>query len=156
MLHTVNPRLFPEQIEYIVHHAEDGYVFFDPVFAPLVERLAPRLPQVRGWVSVSDRAGAPAVAVERLLVYEELIAAASPAYEWPPLDENEAATLCYTSGTTGNPKGVLYSHRSTVLHAFAACAVDGLGLSDAIRSWSRCRSSTPTPGACRSPGRCAA
>ena len=129
VLHTVNPRLFPEQLQYIIHHAEDAYVFFDPVFAPLIEELAPRLPHVLGWVSLSDRAGAPEVKVDELLVYEELIAAASPEYEWPVLDENAAATLCYTSGTTGNPKGVLYSHRSTVLHAFAACAVDGLGLS---------------------------
>ncbi len=129
VLHTVNPRLFPEQLQYIIHHAEDTYVFFDPVFAPLIEELAPRLPHVLGWVSLSDRAGAPEVKVENLLVYEELIAAASPEYEWPVLDENAASTLCYTSGTTGNPKGVLYSHRSTVLHAFAACAVDGLGLS---------------------------
>ena len=129
VLHTVNPRLFPEQLQYIIHHAEDAYVFFDPVFAPLIEELAPRLPHVLGWVSLSDRAGAPQVKVDELLVYEELIAAASPEYEWPVLDENAASTLCYTSGTTGNPKGVLYSHRSTVLHAFAACAVDGLGLS---------------------------
>ncbi len=129
VLHTVNPRLFPEQLQYIIHHAEDAYVFFDPVFAPLIEELAPRLSHVLGWVSLSDRAGAPEVKVENLLVYEELIAAASPEYEWPVLDENAASTLCYTSGTTGNPKGVLYSHRSTVLHAFAACAVDGLGLS---------------------------
>ncbi len=129
VLHTVNPRLFPEQLRYIIHHAEDAYVFFDPVFAPLVEELAPRLPHVLGWVSLSDRAGAPQVKVDKLLVYEDLIAEASPQYEWPVLDENAASTLCYTSGTTGNPKGVLYSHRSTVLHAFAACAVDGLGLS---------------------------
>ena len=129
VLHTVNPRLFPEQLQYIIHHAEDAYVFFDPVFAPLVEELAPRLPHVLGWVSLSDRAGAPQVKVDKLLVYEDLIAEASPQYEWPVLDENAASTLCYTSGTTGNPKGVLYSHRSTVLHAFAACAVDGLGLS---------------------------
>ncbi len=129
VLHTVNPRLFPEQLQYIIHHAEDTYVFFDPVFAPLIEELAPRLPHVLGWVSLSDRTGAPEVKVDNLLVYEELIAAASPVYEWPVFDENAASTLCYTSGTTGNPKGVLYSHRSTVLHAFAACAVDGLGLS---------------------------
>ena len=129
VLHTVNPRLFLEQLQYIIHHAEDAYVFFDPVFAPLIEELAPRLPHVLGWVSLSDRTGAPEVKVDNLLVYEELIAAASPVYEWPVFDENAASTLCYTSGTTGNPKGVLYSHRSTVLHAFAACAVDGLGLS---------------------------
>ncbi len=129
VLHTVNPRLFAEQLHYIIHHAEDAFVFFDPVFAPLVEELAPRLPNVRGWVSLSDRAGAPEVKVNQLLVYEELIADASPEYEWPQLDENAASNLCYTSGTTGNPKGVLYSHRSTVLHAFAACAVDGAALS---------------------------
>jgi fatty-acyl-CoA synthase len=129
VLHTVNPRLFPDQLHYIIHHAEDAYVFFDPVFAPLVEQLAPRLPLVRGWVSLSDRSGAPSVKVNELLIYEDLIAGASPDYDWPALDENAASTLCYTSGTTGNPKGVLYSHRSTVLHAFAACAVDGLGLS---------------------------
>ena len=129
VLHTVNPRLFPEQLHYIIHHAEDAFVFFDPVFAPLVEELAPRLPNVRAWVSLSDRAGAPEVKVNKLAIYEELIADASPEFEWPVLDENAASTLCYTSGTTGNPKGVLYSHRSTVLHAFAACAVDGLGLS---------------------------
>jgi len=128
VLHTVNPRLFPEQIEYIIRHAEDGYVFFDPVFAPLVEGLAARLPHVR-WVSMSDRAGAPALPGGEVLVYEELLAAEPADYAWPLLDENAASTLCYTSGTTGNPKGVLYSHRSTVLHAFAACAVDGLGLS---------------------------
>ena len=80
-------------------------------------------------MSLSDRAGAPRVRVNEVLVYEDLIAGASPDYDWPALDENAASTLCYTSGTTGNPKGVLYSHRSTVLHAFAACAVDGLGLS---------------------------
>ncbi len=129
VLHTVNPSLSPEQLQYNIHHAEDANVFFDPALAPLVEELAPRLPHVRGWVSLSDRAGAPQVKVNELLVYEELIAGASPDYEWPLLDENAASTLCYTSGTTGNPKGVLYSHRSAVLHAFAACAVDGLGLS---------------------------
>ncbi|RBP03043.1 fatty-acyl-CoA synthase [Roseiarcus fermentans] len=129
VLHTVNPRLFPEQLDYIIRHAEDGYVFFDPGFGPLVAELAPRLPHVR-WVSLSDRAGAPALGGGgELLIYEELLAGQTADYEWPLLDENAASTLCYTSGTTGNPKGVLYTHRSTVLHAFAACAVDGLGLS---------------------------
>ena len=129
VLHTVNPRLFPDQLQYIIHHAEDAYVFFDPVFAPLVDELAPRLPLVRAWVSLSDRAHAPAVKVNELLVYEELLDGASPDCDWPALDENAASSLCYTSGTTGNPKGVLYSHRSTVLHAFAACAADGCALS---------------------------
>ena len=129
VLHTVNPRLFPEQLQYIMHHAEDGFVFFDPIFAPLVEMLAPKLPLVRGWVALCDAGQMPKLAVKNLLCYEELVAAASADYDWPQLDENAASTLCYTSGTTGNPKGVLYSHRSTILHAFAACSADALALS---------------------------
>lgn len=124
VLHTVNPRLFPEQIEYVINHAEDGYVFFDPVFVPLVERIAPALPHVRGWVALCEAADMPAVKVAKLLCYEDLLGAAAPEPEWPRFDENTASTLCYTSGTTGHPKGVLYSHRSTVLHAFGACAAD--------------------------------
>lgn len=129
ILHTVNPRLFPEQIQYIINHAEDGYVFFDPVFVLLVEQLAPLLPHVRGWVALCDADNLPAVRLDQLLCYEDLIDAAEPVAEWPVFDENTAATLCYTSGTTGNPKGVLYSHRSTVLHAFGACASDSLAFS---------------------------
>jgi acyl-CoA synthetase (AMP-forming)/AMP-acid ligase II len=129
VLHTVNPRLFPEQLQYIMNHAEDSYIFFDPVFAALVEQLAPHLPSVRGWVALCDRERMPTAKLANLLCYEDLLDDASPDYTWPSFDENTASTLCYTSGTTGNPKGVLYSHRSTVLHAFAACAVDGLGLS---------------------------
>ena len=128
VLHTVNPRLFPDQLQYIMHHAEDAYVCFDPVFAPLVDELAPKLPLVRGWIALCDREGLPALKAQPLLCYEDLLAKASPEYEWPTLDENTASTLCYTSGTTGNPKGVMYSHRSTVLHAFAACAADALAL----------------------------
>ena len=129
VLHTVNPRLFPEQLQYIMHHAEDGFVFFDPIFAPLVEPLAARLPLVRGWVALCDAGQMPKLAVKNLLCYEELLASASADYDWPQFDENAASTLCYTSGTTGNPKGVLYSHRSTILHAFAACSADALALS---------------------------
>jgi acyl-CoA synthetase (AMP-forming)/AMP-acid ligase II len=129
VLHTVNPRLFPDQLQYIMHHAEDVYVFFDPVFAPFVEELAPHLPLVRGWVALCERKAMPSVKVDTLLCYEDLLAKASPDYGWPLLDENTASTLCYTSGTTGNPKGVMYTHRSTVLHAFAACAADALALS---------------------------
>ncbi|HLW93351.1 MAG TPA: long-chain fatty acid--CoA ligase [Roseiarcus sp.] len=128
VLHTVNPRLFGEQLRYIIHHAEDGYIFFDPLFAPLVEQLGPHLPLVRGWVALCEAGGMPAAKVKNLLCYEELLSAASPDHDWPLFDENTACTLCYTSGTTGNPKGVLYSHRSTVLHAFAACSADGFGL----------------------------
>ena len=107
VLHTVNPRLFPEQLQYIMHHAEDAFVFFDPVFAPLVEALAPSLPLVRGWVALCERDALPKMKLDGLLSYEDLLAKASPDYEWPVFDENTASTLCYTSGTTGNPKGVL-------------------------------------------------
>ena len=129
VLHTVNPRLFPDQIQYIMHHAEDALVFFDPAFAPLIEELAPRLPLVRGWVALCGENELPKTKLDGLLAYEDLLGKASPDYDWPLLDENTASTLCYTSGTTGNPKGVLYSHRSTLLHAFAACAGDALALS---------------------------
>ena len=129
VLHTVNPRLFAEQIQYIVHHAEDGYVFFDPAFVKLVEQLAPHLPLVRGWIALCDAADMPDVKVDRLLCYEDIVSAAAADYDWPVFDENTAATLCYTSGTTGNPKGVLYSHRSTVLHALGACTTDSFGFS---------------------------
>jgi acyl-CoA synthetase (AMP-forming)/AMP-acid ligase II len=129
VLHTVNPRLFPEQIRYIIHHAENEIVFFDPIFTPLVEQLAPDLPLVRTWVALCDRVAMPTVKVGNLLCYEELLAAAAPDYDWPLFDENAACTLCYTSGTTGNPKGVLYSHRAMILHAFALCSADALGIS---------------------------
>jgi len=126
--HTVNPRLFPEQITYIVNHAEDTFVFFDLTFLPLVEKLAPHCKGVRGWVAMTDRAHMPASNLD-LLCYEDLVNAHSDEFEWPVLDENLASSLCYTSGTTGNPKGVLYSHRSTILHAYAACLPDALNLS---------------------------
>ena len=124
ILHTVNPRLFPEQIEYIVNHAEDGVMFFDIGFAALVERLAPACPSVHTYVALTDRAHMPAIDVPNLLCYEELIAAQSDDFTWPVFDERTASSLCYTSGTTGNPKGVLYSHRSTVLHSLMECAPD--------------------------------
>jgi fatty-acyl-CoA synthase len=129
VLHTINPRLFPEQIVYIANHAEDQYIFFDLTFAPLIEKLAPQMTSVKAFIAMTDRAHMPALNIRNLLCYEELIGEHSPDYDWPVFDENTASSLCYTSGTTGNPKGVLYSHRSTVLHSFAACTVDGLGLS---------------------------
>ena len=129
VLHTVNPRLFPEQVTYIINHAEDGYVFFDTSFASLVQTVAPNLPGVKGFVAMCTRAQMPDLQVPNLLCFEELLEAAAPEYRWPTFDENTASSLCYTSGTTGNPKGVLYSHRSTMLHSWTACAADGLALS---------------------------
>jgi acyl-CoA synthetase (AMP-forming)/AMP-acid ligase II len=130
VLHTVNPRLFPEQIEYILNHAESGVLFFDITFAGLVGDLTPALPHVRRFIAMTDAdhmAGMPAQAEP----YEDLIAQQDGNYQWPLFDENAASSLCYTSGTTGNPKGVLYSHRSTYLHSLLVCQVDGLQLSSA-------------------------
>ncbi|MBK8019117.1 MAG: fatty-acid--CoA ligase [Betaproteobacteria bacterium] len=126
--HTINPRLFPEQLTYIVNHSEDTCVFFDLTFLPLVEKLAPLCKAVRGWVAMTDKAHMPASSLD-LLCYEDLLNSHSDQFEWPELDERCASSLCYTSGTTGNPKGVLYSHRSTILHAYGECLPDALGLS---------------------------
>ena len=129
VLHTINPRLFPEQIEYIANHAEDSHLFFDLGFLPLIETLAPSLKTVKAFVLMTDRAHMPAnSSIVNLICYEDLIGAQSSDYEWPQFDENVASSLCYTSGTTGNPKGVLFSHRSTLLHSMMACSTDGLAL----------------------------
>jgi acyl-CoA synthetase (AMP-forming)/AMP-acid ligase II len=128
--HTINPRLFPEQIVYIVNHAEDQILFVDANLLPLVEKLQGEFTTVRHIVAMTDRAQLPAdVKIPDLLIYEDLIADKPGTYEWPEFDEKTASSLCYTSGTTGNPKGVLYSHRSTVLHAYGAALPDTLGLS---------------------------
>jgi 3-(methylthio)propionyl---CoA ligase len=125
--HTVNPRLFPEQLVYIINHAEDQYVFFETTFLKLVEGVAPKCPGVKGWVVMADRAHMPQSSLP-LLCYEELVEAESDDFEWPIFDEYAASSLCYTSGTTGNPKGVLYSHRSTLIHTLAGCSPDVLNL----------------------------
>ena len=130
VLHTVNPRLFPEQIDYILNHAESRVLFFDISFASLVKDLRPRLGGVERFVAMTD-GGNLAGDLAGCDAYEDLVAAEADDIVWPQFDERTASSLCYTSGTTGNPKGVLYSHRSTVLHSFTACAADGLRLSSA-------------------------
>ncbi|OBI84568.1 long-chain-fatty-acid--CoA ligase [Mycobacterium sp. 1245805.9] len=129
VLHTVNPRLVDEQLEYVINHAEDQVLFFDVSFAHLVAELAPRLKTVRAYVAMTDRAHMPGIDVPQLHCWDDVIAAQSSHYTWPEFDERTASSLCYTSGTTGKPKGVLYSHRSTVLHALMLAARDVLDLS---------------------------
>jgi len=130
VLHTINPRLLPDQIAWIINHAEDSFLFYDANLQPIVEQIASKAPGLKGYVLMADTEKLPAQsAAAPLLAYEPLVEAASDEFEWPALDENTASSLCYTSGTTGNPKGVLYSHRSTVLHAYAAALPDVMCLS---------------------------
>ena len=126
--HTINPRLFPEQITYITNHAEDSYLFFDLTFVPLVEKLRPQLKSVKGFVVMTDKAHMPD-SIPDAICYEDLVASHSGDYVWPVFDERMASSLCYTSGTTGNPKGVLFQHRSTILHSYAECMPDVVNLS---------------------------
>ena len=129
--HTINPRLFPEQVIYIANHAEDNYIFTDLTFVPLFDKLAEHLPKVKGYIIMTDEEHMPETSLPNVICYETLMASADDDYAWPLFDERTASSLCYTSGTTGNPKGVSYSHRSTVLHSYAVCTPDGLGLSNA-------------------------
>ncbi len=131
VLHTVNPRLFSEQIVYIINHAEDRYLFLDLSFVPLVESIAHQLKSIEGFIILTDAEHMPATSLPNVRCYETLIQDQSNQLTWPRLDEWTAASLCYTSGTTGNPKGVLYGHRSTVLHSFSICTADVLALSSA-------------------------
>ena len=127
--HTINPRLFPEQLVFIINHAEDRWVFTDVMFVPLLEKILPQIGGVEGFVIMTDEAHMPETSLPNVRCYETLIHSESSDYDWPELDERSASALCYTSGTTGDPKGVLYDHRSTVLHAYAAPAPDIMDLS---------------------------
>ena len=134
VMHTCNPRLHPQQLIYIINHAEDSVMLFDSTFAPLVKGLAPHCPKVTAWVCMSDAVNMTAVnsameGVDNTLCYEDLIAPQSEQFDWPQFDEGTGAALCYTSGTTGNPKGVLYSHRAIVLSAMTACMPGVISLS---------------------------
>ncbi len=127
--HTINPRLFAEQLVFVINHAEDRWVFTDLMFVPLLEKLLPQIGNVEGFVVMTDEAHMPETSLPNAVCYESLLAAESDDYAWPQLDERTASALCYTSGTTGDPKGVLYDHRSTVLHAYAGVAPDVMNLS---------------------------
>ncbi len=126
--HTVNPRLFPEQILYIINHAEDRFLFVDETFVPLIEQLEPELKTVEKVVILTDNDQFDTT-LSNWIAYETLISTENTEFDWPIFDERSASSLCYTSGTTGNPKGVLYAHRSTVLHAYTVCMPDGLAIS---------------------------
>ncbi len=128
--HTINPRLFPEQVVFIINHAEDKRIFTDPMFVPLLEKIAGHTPGVEGYVVMTNDENMPETTLKNAVSYESLIGEESDEYEWPELDERAAVALCYTSGTTGDPKGVLYSHRSSILHAYAGVAPDAINLSN--------------------------
>ncbi len=129
--HTVNPRLFPPQIAFIVNHAGDRVLFLDLTFLPLVEAIADQLESVEAFVVMTDAANMPETGLANVHCYETLLAAAAAEFEWPEMEETTASSLCYSSGTTGDPKGVLYSHRSTLLHAMAGTLPDAVGMAAA-------------------------
>ena len=124
--HTINPRLFHDQLEYIVNHAEDRFIFVDLNLVELLESLADKFPKVEGYIVMTDREHMPETSLKNAMCYEDLLEGQPETYDWPLFDENTAAAMCYTSGTTGNPKGALFSHRSTVLHAMGLLAAGTL------------------------------
>jgi len=125
--HTVNPRLFEDQIHYIINHAEDKIVMLDAIFAPLLEKLQDRLPTVEHFIFLTDDAHMPETTLRNAVSYESLIADESDEFQWPSFPESTPSSLCYTSGTTGDPKGVMYTHRSNLLHSYAALGPNGPG-----------------------------
>lgn len=127
--HTINPRLFVEQIKYIINDANDKWIFLDLAMVTLLEPLRNFMPDVKGFVVMTDQANMPETSLPNTHCYETLLAAYPAEFEWPELDENTPSALCYTSGTSGNPKGVMYTHRSTLLHCYAIIAPDVMGLS---------------------------
>ena len=129
VLHTINPRLFDDQIAYIINHADDKWIVTDQDFVPLLERLAPQLKKVKGIVILNPNGGSPETTLTNVHSYEQLLAGQNDNCTWPDLDETSACAMCYTSGTTGNPKGVLYSHRSLLLHTLSVSLLDADGLS---------------------------
>lgn len=126
--HTINPRLFPEQIVYIANHAEDTYIFVDLTFVPILEGICKELKSVQGIIIMTDAGHMPQTALPNVHCFEELLRAEDDDFEWVKVEENDACGLCYTSGTTGNPKGVLYSHRANVIHALVTTSGDAFGL----------------------------
>ncbi len=128
VLHTLNPRLFPEHVEYIINHAEDKYIFVDVPFLPIIEGVFEKLKTVKGVVVLAAKNNMPESKIKNLICYEELISKESTEINWPEFDEHTASSLCYTSGTTGNPKGALYSHRSTIVHAWFSSAGNGFNM----------------------------
>jgi len=128
--HTINPRLHPDQIAWMIGHAENVAIAFDMTFLPIIQTIWARCPTVKTWIALCEATQLPSdTGIENLVSYEALLQKGSTEWRWPTFDEQQASGLCYTSGTTGDPKGVLYSHRSTILHAYASCLPDAFGFS---------------------------